>query len=97
MSIVCINLRKSLTASTAITKNGLTRLSSPQPLDLSKYKSDKKITDEEILKILELPLSKSASSKSKNKKKKKKKAAKKANDDDDDDDDDDDESSDDDD
>ena len=37
-------------------------------------KSDKKIEDEEILKILELPLSKSTGSKNKNKKKKAKKA-----------------------
>lgn len=62
----------------------MTRLSSPPALDLNKYKSDKKITDEEVLKILEQPISKSAGSKSKNKKKKKK-AAKKANDEDDED------------
>jgi len=54
----------------AITKNGLTRLSAPNSPDLTKYKTDKKITDEEILKILEQPLSKNAS-KSKNKKKNK--------------------------
>ncbi len=35
--------------------------------------SDKKITDEEILKILEQPLARSTGSKGKNKKKKKKK------------------------
>ncbi len=41
-------------------------------MDLSKVKSDKKIEDEEILKILEQPLSRNTGSKSKNKKKKKK-------------------------
>ncbi|KAK4997472.1 hypothetical protein LTR16_007116, partial [Cryomyces antarcticus] len=61
----------------AITKNGLTRLCAPPPPDLEQYKTDKKITDEEILKILEQPLGKNTGSKSKNKKKKKK-AAKKA-------------------
>jgi hypothetical protein len=51
---------------------------------LSKYRTDKKITDEEVLKILEQPLSRNTG-KSKNKKKKKpaKKAAP-ADDDDDD-------------
>jgi hypothetical protein len=63
---------------TAITKNGLTRLAAPPAPDLSKYKTEKKITDEEILKILERPLSKAGGSKNKNKKKKKKSAAKKA-------------------
>jgi hypothetical protein len=43
-------------------------------------KSDNKITDEEILQILEKPLSKSTGSKSKNKKKKKKPAKKAASD-----------------
>lgn len=62
----------------AITKNGLTRLAAPPALDLDKVKSDKKITDEEILKILERPLAKATGAKSKNKKKKKKPAAKKA-------------------
>ena len=56
----------------AITKNGITRLAAPPALDLSKVKSDKKIEDEEILKILEKPLAKSTGAKSKNKKKKKK-------------------------
>ncbi|MBE7179710.1 MAG: hypothetical protein INR71_00620 [Terriglobus roseus] len=74
----------------AITKNGLTRLAAPPAFDPSKYKSDKKITDEEILKILEEPLAKAAGPK-KNKKKKKKPAKKAAEDDDDDDSDDDDE------
>jgi hypothetical protein len=52
-------------------------LGGPPALDLSKYKSDKKIEDEEILKILEQPLSRNTG-KAKNKKKKKpaKKAAK---------------------
>lgn len=49
----------------AITKKGLTKLAEPPAFDVSKYQSDKKITDEEILKILERPLSKE------NKKKKK--------------------------
>ena len=62
----------------AITKNGLTRLAAPPALDLGKVKSDKKIQDEEILKILERPTSKSTGSKSKNKKKKKKPAKKAA-------------------
>jgi hypothetical protein len=47
-------------------------------LDLDSVKSDKKIEDEEILKILERPTSKSTGSKSKNKKKKKKPAKKAA-------------------
>jgi hypothetical protein len=54
----------------AITKNGLVKLSAPPPLDLSKVKSDKKITDEEVLKILEEPLSRSTGTKTKSKKKK---------------------------
>ncbi|KAI0804083.1 peptidase M24, structural domain-containing protein [Xylaria sp. FL0064] len=53
----------------AITKNGITKLGAPPALDLSKYQTDKKITDEEILKILEQPLAKNKG-KSKNKKKK---------------------------
>lgn len=44
-------------------------------MDLSKVKSDKKIQDEEVLKILEQPLSRNTG-KSKNKKKKKKTAKK---------------------
>ena len=47
-------------------------------MDVSQFKTDKKITDEEILKMLEQPLSKSTGSKSKNKKKKKKPAKKAA-------------------
>ena len=52
------------------------RLAAPPTPDLQKWKSDKKITDDELLKILELPLVKPSSSKSKNKKKKKKPAKK---------------------
>jgi hypothetical protein len=61
-------------------------------LDVSKFKTDKKITDEEILKILEQPLSRNTG-KSKNKKKKKpaKKTAAAAKEDEEDDDDSDDE------
>ncbi|QKX57894.1 uncharacterized protein TRUGW13939_05014 [Talaromyces rugulosus] len=55
----------------AITKNGLTRLAAPPAPDLTKFKTDKKIEDEEILKILEQPLARSTGSKGKNKKKKK--------------------------
>lgn len=58
----------------AITKNGLQKLAAPPALDLSKLKTDKKITDEEVLAILEQPLAKE----SKAKKNKKKKPAKKA-------------------
>ena len=55
-------------------------------MDLTKFKTDKKITDEEILKILEQPLSRNAGkSKSKKKKKKPAKKAAAAKDDDDDD------------
>ncbi|KIV95437.1 DNA-binding protein, 42 kDa [Exophiala mesophila] len=68
----------------AVTKNGITRLAAPPALDLESVKSDKKIEDEEILKILEQPLSKSTGAKSKNKKKKKKPAKKTEDDDDDD-------------
>ncbi|KAL1871873.1 hypothetical protein VTK73DRAFT_1841 [Phialemonium thermophilum] len=59
----------------AITKNGITKLGGPPALDVSKYKTDNKITDEEVLKILEQPLSRNTG---KNKNKKKKKPAKKA-------------------
>jgi hypothetical protein len=47
---------------------------------LGSLKSDHKITDEEILQILEKPLSKATGSKSKSKKKKKKPAKKAASD-----------------
>jgi ERBB-3 binding protein len=73
----------------AITKNGLQKIAAPPALDLSKIKSDKKITDDEVLKILEQPLAKE--SKPKNKKKKKKPAKKAAAGADDDDESDDDE------
>jgi curved DNA binding protein len=63
-----------LTPRTAVTKNGITRFSAPPTPDLTKFKTDKKITDEEILKILEQPLAKE----SKNKNKKKKTATKQA-------------------
>jgi len=43
-----------------ITKNGMQRLAKPPALDTSTYKTDKKITDEEILKILEQPIGKTA-------------------------------------
>ncbi|KAH6693998.1 peptidase M24, structural domain-containing protein [Plectosphaerella plurivora] len=59
----------------AITKNGITKLGAAPALDLSKVQSDKKIEDEEILKILEQPLSRNTGNKNK---KKKKKTAKKA-------------------
>lgn len=59
----------------AITKNGITKLGGPPAPDLSKFKTDNKITDEEILKILEQPLSRNTG---KNKNKKKKKGPKKA-------------------
>lgn len=49
----------------------MTKLAAPPAFDTAKYKTDKKITDEEILKILEQPIAKPASSKPKNKKKKK--------------------------
>jgi len=60
---------------TAITKNGMQRLAQPTAIDVSKYKSEKKIEDEEILKILEQPIGKTSTKKNK---KKKKKPAKKA-------------------
>ena len=62
----------------AITKNGIVRLTSTPPLDSAKYKTDKKVTDPEIIKILEQPLSKSSAGKNKNKKKKKKPSKKAA-------------------
>ena len=54
---------------TAITKNGIQKLAAPPTPDLSKIKSDKKITDEEILKILEQPLAKEVKKKANKKKK----------------------------
>jgi hypothetical protein len=70
----------SLTKHLAITKNGITKLAAPPTPDLGSLKSDNKITDEEILQILEKPLSKSTGSKGKSKKKKKKPAKKAASD-----------------
>ncbi|KAG7115348.1 hypothetical protein HYQ45_016376 [Verticillium longisporum] len=63
--------------SSTITKNGITKLGAAPALDLSKYKTDKKIEDEEILKILEQPIARNTGKKKNNKKKKKpaKKAA----------------------
>ena len=52
----------------ALTKNGTVRLSGPAALDLEKVKSEKKLEDEELLKLIAEPLK---SGKSKNKKKKK--------------------------
>ncbi len=51
-------------------------MGAPPALDLSKYKSDKKIVDEQILKILDQPTARSTGAKGKNKKKKKKPAKK---------------------
>ncbi|TLD32935.1 hypothetical protein PspLS_00403 [Pyricularia sp. CBS 133598] len=59
----------------AITKNGVTKLGAAPPLDLSKYQTDKKIEDEEVLKILEQPLSRNTGNKKKKPKKKTKKTA----------------------
>ncbi|KAJ5737034.1 uncharacterized protein N7483_002159 [Penicillium malachiteum] len=60
-----------LLSTIAITKNGITKLAAPNAIDLEQVKSDKKIEDEEILKILEQPLARSTGNK-KNKSKKKK-------------------------
>ncbi|KAJ5479734.1 hypothetical protein N7530_005243 [Penicillium desertorum] len=59
-----------LLSTVAITKNGLTKLAAAKPVDLEQIKSDKKLEDEEILKILEQPLARSTGNK-KNKSKKK--------------------------
>ena len=56
--------------SAVINKNGMQRLAQPPTFDTSKYKSDKKIEDEEILKILEQPIGKTSTKKNKKKKKK---------------------------
>ena len=53
-------------------------MSAPPALDLENIKSDKKIEDEEILRILEQPIAKSTGSKGSKNKKKKKKPAQKA-------------------
>jgi len=76
-----------------LTKNGAQILAAPPKLDLSKYKTDNKIVDEEVLKILERPLARNTGTKSKNKKKKKKPAKKVASAQDDDGDEEDEESS----
>ena len=68
----------------AITKNGIVRLSAPPDPKLAQHKTDTKLNDEEILKILGQPLAKSTAAKGK-KKKKKKKVAKKATDEEDED------------
>lgn len=59
----------------AITKNGLQKLAAPPTPNLDSIKSDKKITDEEVLKILEQPLAKETKPKNKKKKKTAKKTA----------------------
>lgn len=59
----------------------MVRLSAPPAPDISLFETENKITDEEILKILEQPISKSTGTKSKNKKKKKKPARKAVEDD----------------
>ena len=64
----------------AITKNGIVRLSAPPGPNLDQYKTEKKITDEEILGILDQPVARSTGAKGKNKKKKKKSAKKAAED-----------------
>jgi len=63
-----------LFSTVAVTKNGLQRLAAPPAIDLEKVKSDKKIEDEEILKILEQSLGKTSVKKNKKKKKPAKKA-----------------------
>lgn len=55
-------------------------MSAPPALDKSRYQTEKKITDEEILKILDQPVARSTGAKGKNKKKKKKPAKKAAED-----------------
>ncbi|KAL1889515.1 hypothetical protein Cpir12675_005755 [Ceratocystis pirilliformis] len=55
-----------LLTTVVITKNGVTKLSGPVALDLEKVKSDKTITDEEILEILARPLRKEKKNKKKN-------------------------------
>ena len=52
----------------ALTKNGTVRLAAPAPLDMDKVKSEKKLKDEAMLKLIAEPLK---PGKSKNKKKKK--------------------------
>lgn len=59
----------------AITKNGLQRLAAPPTPDLFRFKSEKKITDEEVLRLLEQPLAKESRPKTKKKKTPKKSTA----------------------
>lgn len=42
--------------SAAVTKNGIVKLAAPEPLDLTKVTSDKKIEDKDILEILATPI-----------------------------------------
>lgn len=49
----------------------MTKLGGPPPFDPSRYQSDKKVDDEEILEILQRPLARNTGGKNKNKKKKK--------------------------
>jgi len=49
-----------------LTKNGAQLLAAPPKLDLSKYTTDNKIVDEEVLKILDRPLARNTGTKSKN-------------------------------
>ncbi|KAI5781245.1 peptidase M24, structural domain-containing protein [Geopyxis carbonaria] len=51
----------------AITKNGLVKLAAPPALDTERFTSDKKIEDEEILAILELPVKSDAKKRSRKK------------------------------
>jgi len=53
----------------ALTKNGTVRLAGPAPLDMDKVKSDKKLEDEELLKLIAEPLKAGKANKKKNKKK----------------------------
>lgn len=49
----------------AITKNGIQRIAAPPTLNLERFKTDKKITDEELLDILKQPLAKEKANKKK--------------------------------
>lgn len=49
----------------AITKNGIQRVAAPPALNLERFKTDKKITDEELLEILKQPLAKEKANKKK--------------------------------
>ncbi|KAK0263954.1 hypothetical protein LTS09_002305 [Friedmanniomyces endolithicus] len=67
-----------LFSTVSVTKHGIQSLAGPPPMNIEQYKSEKKITDEEVLKILEQPLAKPVSDKKKSKTKPKKKPVKKA-------------------